>query len=59
MTATARHFAATRQAATGHWWKADLRGFADRLHAVGWDYVSQNCEYRRQSHNATAMPKVP
>ena len=40
-------------------WSDVSRGLADRIHAVGWDYVSQNCEYRRQSHNATAMPKVP
>lgn len=40
-------------------WFTGTRGLADRIHAVGWDYVSQNCEYRRQSHNATAMPKVP
>jgi len=57
MTADFRRSAATKHSA--HWWKADLRGFADRLHAVGWDYVSQNCEFRRQSHNATSMPKVP
>ena len=40
-------------------WLHDTRGLADRIHAIGWDYVSPHCEERRQSHNATAMPKVP
>ena len=40
-------------------WRRELRGFADRVHAVGWDYVSPKCEERRLSHNTTAMPKVP
>lgn len=40
-------------------WLADTQGLADRIHAVGWDYVSPRCEERRHSHNATAMPKCP
>ncbi|MCW3159181.1 hypothetical protein [Micropruina sonneratiae] len=40
-------------------WLHRNHGFADRLHAVGWDYVSTNCEVRRWSHNATKLPKVP
>lgn len=40
-------------------WLRDARGLGDRIHAIGWDYVSPHCEERRQSHNATTMPKVP
>lgn len=47
----------SRRRAT-HWWQR-FRGMSQRMHSVGWDYVSPHCEERRKSHNATDMPKVP
>ncbi|MFT4224813.1 hypothetical protein [Micropruina sp.] len=49
----------TRNTARLRRWLRRHEGFAGRINAVGWDYVSNNCENRRISHNATALPKAP